>query len=618
MRTKIRRQVSAMSNFDAMIKDMGQGVVEFFENFNDDPTRMPGYGHNYFCEDCGGRLIFKLDSPKAHVCPVCGIVYTTDKFNTTWVYLYRIEAIHEMLKSAYLYKVTKEPRYLDYAKEALTYYASNYLNFPMQKHGVLRDYPHDGGSGSARIMSQGLNEAMAFVKILLTLDVLADENALEADFLQFIKDNMITHAVEGLFFHQVTEIHNIKCWMLCAVGMAGVFFNEEKWTRFAFESEYNIRRQLAEGVTDDDFWYEGSIHYNYFTTEGIISLVYFCRKYGFDFGEGVDIPRRMLLASYDYAFDNGMLPSPNDSWPNTNLKTYVFQYYAALDAYDDPALEAAIADINALAIERQTLPLWDPYHFNGIPLEALRRAPVVSDSKPPKRKSVLYPASNFAFLRNNRLNLFMKYGHNGPSHAHPDKMTFDLMVDDVVITRDLANSGYSSKICSEWHRMTAAHNTVAVDGGSHTNTQLGEILAFSENEVKARATVQDGVVFTRGFKISSSEIHDEFCVEGDVEHTWDYFLHIDGDMACDGTRTPAGLGYDTNGYQHIINVEKIDGAIVFDVSVEGVRCQVSVLCGCDEIFLCDTPDNPAARHRKTLVLRKRGKNAAFKLAWKLL
>ena len=607
-----------MSNFDAMIKDMEQSVVGLFSTFNDDPARMPGYGHNYFCEDCGSRLIFKLDSPMAHACPVCNHVYTTDKFNFTWVYLYRISAVTEMLKSAYLYRITKDTRFLNYVKETLTYYGKNYSSFIMQKHGVPTDKPNDGGSGAARIMSQGLNEAMAFVKILLILDVLTDENALDPDFLKFIKDSLVAPAVEGLFFHQVTEIHNIKCWMLSAIGMAGVFFKEDKWTKFAFECEYNIRRQLIEGVTDDDFWYEGSIHYNFFTTEGIISLVYFCKKYGFDFGEGVDVPRRMLLASYDYAFDNGMLPSPNDGWPNTNLKTYVYQYYAALDAYNDPAIEAIIADINSLAIKRQTLPLWDPYHFNGIPLEALRRQPVISKNKPPKRKSVLYPASNFAFLRNSRLNLFLKYGHNGPSHAHPDKMAFDLMVDDAVITRDLATSGYGSKICNEWHRMTASHNTVTISGGNHTNTQLGEILTFSENEVKVKATVCDGIVFTRGFKVSENEIIDDFTVESDASHTWDYFLHIDGDLTCSGTKTPASLGYDSNGYQHITNVAKVDGATVFDVLVKGVGCQISVLCGCDEIFLCDTPDNPAARQRKTLVLRKRGRDAAFKLAWKLL
>ena len=601
-----------------MLKDMDRDVMEFFSSFDDDPSKMSGYGHDYFCEDDGGRLVFALDSPKEHKCPVCDVVYTGGKYDRAWVYLYRIRAIQDMLKSAYLYKATKKPCYVGFIKNTLDYYGKNYSNFALHIRGKITANFDESIAGSGRIMPQGLNEAMALIKILLALDILGDENALDPDFCQSVKDNLIAPAIDGLLAHQITAIHNIKCWVLSAIGMAGIFFKEDKWLHLTFESEYNIRRQLLEGVTDDDFWYEGSIHYNYFTLEGVLSLMYFCKKYGREFGEGADIPRRMLLASYEYAFENGMLPSPNDGWPNINLKTYVFQYYNALDAYEDASdIKAIIKDVNDLEIKRVALPLWDPYHFKGVPLEAMFKAPITSAIKPPKRKSILYPSSNFAFLRNDRINLFLKYGHNGPSHAHPDKMTFDLMIDNTVITRDLANSGYGSEVCNQWHRMTASHNTIAIDGGNHTNTELGQILHFSDNEVKAKAAIRDGITFVRSFSISSDEIVDEFSVQGESEHVWDYFLHIDGDMDCDRMKTPANLEFNSNGYQHIKNVENIKECFDFNICVKDVRCKIKIVSECDEIFLCDTLDNPATKFRKTLVLRKRGRVADFKVVWNL-
>jgi len=599
-----------------MLKDMEKDVVEFFETFNDDPAKFAGYGHNYFCEEDGGRLLFRLDSPEGHECPVCGHVYTEKKFTTTWVYLYRIRAVMEMMKSAYLYKITKETRYLNYITDTLMFYAENYKDFAVHKLGVPTTNLNEGTSGAGRMMPQGLNESMAIVKILLALDVLNDEKVLEPEFLQFVKDNFFAPAIDGLLAHQINEIHNIKCWVLSAIGMAGAFFNEDRWVNLIHTGGYSITKQLKEGVTSDDFWYEGSIHYNFFTLEGVLSLMYFCKKYGREFGEAFDIPRRMLLASYDYAFENGMLPSPNDGWPNISLNTYAFQYYMALDVYEDETLKAIIQEINTYTIGRQSLPLWDPYHFGNIPLEALSGPPVHTAAKPKKRGSILYPSSNFAFLRNNRVNLFLKYGHNGPSHAHPDKMTFDLMVDNVVMTRDLANAGYGSKICNEWHRMTAAHNTVAIDGGNHTDTNLGQVLHFSENEVSVKADVREGITFSRKFTITETEITDEFTINSETDHTWDYFLHIDGEMDCCCEKNPADLSYGANGYQHIKNVTKI-GCKTFDISVKDVKCEITVLSDHDEAFLCETPDNPATRYRKTLVLRKRGKCAEFKVKWKI-
>ena len=79
--------------------------------------------------------------------------------------------------------------------------------------------------------------------------------------------------------------YNIRCWNNCAIGLIGLFFQDKEMIEFAFEGPFNIRKQIQEGVTSDGFWYEGSIHYNFFTLEGITPLLLFSEIYNYDFGK---------------------------------------------------------------------------------------------------------------------------------------------------------------------------------------------------------------------------------------------------------------------------------------------------------------------------------------------
>ena len=607
------RGYSDMIANNAMLDYMHKETTAFFTSFHDDAAKMSGWGHNYFCEEDGGMLVFALDSPDRHVCPICGHVYTSQKYCYTWTYLYRVRAVQETYKSAYLYKLTGQSRFLDYVKTALRFYAANYRAFVLHVKDELCDDLNKDVGGAARVMPQGLNESIALTKLLLAMDILGD--ALDLDFVQSVKADLFIPAIDDVLAPQLNLVHNIKCWVNSAIGMAGIFFNEKRWIDLAFDGEYNIGRQLREGVTADKFWYEGSIHYNFFTLEAVISLLFFCKKYARPFGEEEDIPRQMLIAAYIYAFDNGILPNPNDGWPDVNLKTYLFVYKMGQGIYDCAELLAITHAIENLAIPRIAVPLWDAYHYDGVPLEALLSDVAAFDTAAPTKGSTLYPASNFAMLRQGGLNLFLKYGHNGPSHAHPDKMTFELMLGDDMITRDLSNAGYGAKLCNEWHRMSASHNTVVVDGSNHTNTDMGEVIRYSDNEIIAKAQAYEGITFERGISISNSKIADVFKVAGHSEHVFDYFLHIDGDILCDGGTTPADLEFKGNGYQHIKNVVKVLDCNEITVLAGTAKCKLSIEHG--EIFICDTLDNPVTRHRKTLVVRQRGKNAAYKIIWQI-
>ena len=97
-----------------------------------------------------------------------------------------------------------------------------------------------------------------------------------------------------------------------------------------------MHEQLKKGVTKDGFWYEGSIHYNFFLLEGVSYLFLFSKIYDYDFGqESTAILERMFVQAYQYAFDNLYLPNPNDGWPDLNLKTFSYVYHTAARAFGE-------------------------------------------------------------------------------------------------------------------------------------------------------------------------------------------------------------------------------------------------------------------------------------------
>ena len=67
--------VKAIQNngkYKSAIAKIKQEVDDFASNFTDDPMKTSEWGHSYFCDYDGGRLIFDIQKPHTHKCSVCG------------------------------------------------------------------------------------------------------------------------------------------------------------------------------------------------------------------------------------------------------------------------------------------------------------------------------------------------------------------------------------------------------------------------------------------------------------------------------------------------------------------------------------------------------------------
>ncbi len=85
---------------------------------------------------------------------------------------------------------------------------------------------------------------------------------------------------------QAVAIHNISCWSLSAIGVMGLAMHDQEMIDYAFKSQFNMHEQLKKGVTKDGFWYEGSIHYNFFLLEGVSYLFLFSKNLRLRFWSG--------------------------------------------------------------------------------------------------------------------------------------------------------------------------------------------------------------------------------------------------------------------------------------------------------------------------------------------
>ncbi|MCG8572800.1 MAG: heparinase II/III-family protein [Spirochaetes bacterium] len=616
------RMIEKKEQFQNFIDVIVCEVHAFFKNFHDSPERVSAWGHHYFCKDDGAVLIYNENNPNSHSCSLCGKEFNNiEQLNGAWISMYRNQAAINLWKSALLFKLTNNEIYFNYIMECTAFYNRHYQQFKLHnKEGDQFESLANMAWGCGRIMPQALNEAIFLIRMIHALQLIR----------KHIPDNFMNDLKSGIFDKaflllrkQINKIHNIPCWLNSAIGIMGLFSSNNEMIDFAFNGEYNINRQLTEGVTADYFWYEGSIHYNFFLLEGIVHLLHFSRLYEHGFQTGLDYVKRMLVQAYKYAFNSHQFPNPNDGWPDVNLKSYSYIYSTAAKIYGSGSQIAhMLSSILNTDVPRGTFPLSSPYYFqNDISLEEFLFAPAVRDKKTRIKndESVNFKSSYCGLVKSDDINIFFKYGHNGPSHAHPDKMNIEAVVKGNILTRDLSNSGYGNRFCNEWHRVSASHNTVVVNGSNHSGFQGGICTYFDHNAIAATAkNVYTGVTFERKVEIIKKGFTDHFSVYSDKENIYDYLFHVQGTVASPLKTKSAELGYQDNGYQYFSDVQQVLSGNE-DCRITWLVGEIEITSIIDlkdkQLYIASTPDNPVNLCRKTILVRTRAANSHFAVIW---
>lgn len=519
------------------VAGMKSDLSGWMASYADSPRRRAGWGHDYNCQTCSGRLRFDLGSAHAHHCPACGRQNRGPKLDEAWNNMYRGRANRQVLAAAVTHRIAPDERYLAYIRQVLDLYADSYDRF--DNRAVAMRF-------QGKIMNQHLDDAVGMMAIMLGLEMVRDE--FTAGELERYHRDLFRREAE-LFDFFATRIYNIPVWIKCAEATIGVLFDNDELVQRAFYGKYGVLDQLRRGVTADGMRYEGSVHYHFYSLQPLCYLLLACQWRGFELPELPEISgtvERMCEYPLRILFRSGQFPNPNDAHPVLRLDNYAPQYECASALFDNDLIRQACGalyrgDPEGGGVWRLLFNRWPRREGVGA-LGSVNNADAYT-----------------AMLRSCDTEVFVKYGTLTRLHGHPDIMNIELASDGEVVAADLGTGGYGSSLFAEWQRLTTSHNTVAVDMNSQKSLADGIVEEFDAEAGLLRVAakgVYDAVNYSRELRVGESEVRDRFCVDGYEDHTLDWFFYCLGDLQCDYETEPVESLGDANGYQHLLDIRR--------------------------------------------------------------
>ncbi len=586
---QVREKVEKHEWAASLVQELEKGVLRTMQRYDHPPLGKTGWLHEYFCDDDAQRLRFDPEKPHEHVCTECGKVYSGSPYDDCWRSLVHSEISSAAADAAALFRVTGESRFFDYTKKVLIWYAEHFDQFE----------PHGKHAGKGIIREQSLDEATQLVRIVQAYwDICSN---LQSEDREKIVNNFLLP--DAKFIHSQTgTIHNIHSWHNAAVGLVGFAVGDEELVRKAIDGPYGLKQQIQKGVKDDGFWFEGSISYHFYTISSLQPLYLAAKSQGYDL-TGTEKFYLMYTAPIQFTFPNGEFPANNDGWPGQSLQQKISYYEIACGLWEDDILHQTLS--NLYQEKRRTSENALLYGPEELP------AP-----KPLPRQSVLFKESGIGFLRNDSVNVYLKFGPYGGGHDHLDRLNMILYTLDRVVMPDLGTSGYGIPL-NRWYRSPAAHNMLVVNGKRQARCD-GYLVSFDDNRVEAGVKeAYENVDIKRTIRLNEDEVLDHIRAVSKESNQYDLFYHIRGTLADSSIPLKEAEKFNkSNGYEYLQNIQtaQSDGEVQLTWDLRDVKGRLTLVCTSQEsyhVFVGTCPDNPANQKLGFLLLRCEGKQAEW-------
>ena len=487
----------------------------------------------YVCPTHGVRL--RYEGSGRHVCPVDGEVHTGwpyDQVVYSWMHS-DLAAFARDLGLAW--RLTGNPLYAAGAADILRAYAVRYASYD------LHNIDGNPAGSAARVMAQTLDEAIWLVPLAWAYDLVADSPALDDAARAAIEHDLLRAAVATIR-RNPSGISNWQSWHNAGIAAVGFALDDPTLVAAALRDPANgFELQLAESVSADGFWYEGSWGYHFFALDALLYTAEMAQRAGYD-AYGDPALRGMLEAPVRFAMPDGSLPAFNDSG-TSNVRSQRRPYEAAWNRYGDPLFAAPLSTTGR---SRDAL-LWG--------------AATVADSGDLAFGSLLFPDAGYAVLRTGAGDdanyLALDYGPHGGWHGHFDKLGFVLYARGTQLAIDPGTQSYAAPTHATWDKVTVAHNTVVVDGTTQAEA-TGTLHRFAALPDLAAAAADAGDAYAtatleRSLLLCPEYVLDRFRVAArdGAAHDIDWIVHVVGEPSTDLPLAPySGLPADA-GYQHL-------------------------------------------------------------------
>lgn len=537
---------------------------------------LPGWSHDGVSPKDGSRVIWTdaipHDEAEFFASPSDPRIEITPKLHAWWVVGFRARHVETMVRAAQLFRLTGDGACRDWAAEQMDFYAANFLRWEPQRPG----HP-------ARLFWQTLTEATNLVKFVEVVRLLGD--AVAADRRDVWRREFFEPEVKALNSTQ-QQVHNIALWQRCAVAQAALLLGDETLWRGAIDGPWGVRRQMAEGVTSDYFWYEQSLGYNSFVAQAVYSLGLAAGLAGRadELAHELAVAQNLLLAPLTLRFSDGRLPNPADSRgslraPDADLLARSYRVFPTTLGLDEAR---RVRDWNTLL---------DPPPAAPRPVGLPEVTPVHLES------------TRMAVLRSEGWQVFLHYGQLAKSHSQREALNFSATYGGADITHDPGTVGYGSPLHRGYYTRGLAHNVPLIDGEGQEGHDRGEVLEFSPTRVRAtQPKYRPGVSAGRELAIEGGVLRDTVTVEcADGPRRLGLALHLQGK-----TQLPDGFWADPDfargrpeefAQWTEVRVGRFKGSIEFKAAFAGGAVLRVVVNAPGEfrIWRGSTPDAPPRR-----------------------
>ncbi len=448
----MRNFFSGIRNFEKKLDENREKFAELEREFSNlvfdevDDTESAGWIHDFFCNECFSPLV--KDGERI-VCTHCEKDFTDvgkKKRAAKMDLRYRIS--EALVFGSFMVNLGKE-EWKEGIERALNFYSD--LSENSSKGGRI--------PGEKPVLSsQLLNDAMLMINFAVAL-MFVD---FPKDLLNFWKGKIFDKIAEGLKSRRLGA-HNHDVWIVSAMGLKSLLFDEK-------DVEDHLKRleEISErSFLKNGFWYEGSMHYHFYTLEGFVK---FYLPYIAKTGKRSKILDENLKKAFKapmlMIFPDGRFPNPGDGWPRIGLNSYtdILEYGAQI--FDDDDIKRELCYARSGDLSGGDLPIYGRRVSEGIYPEFFYFDNECSSNNTLKLPEEFFGPGESVLVRKSGWTVLLKSGQASSSHVHEDLCSFEVYLGRTPVFVDLSNTGYGIPETKKWFSKGLAHNTIFINGKS--------------------------------------------------------------------------------------------------------------------------------------------------------
>lgn len=483
----------------------------------DIPLLGGGWSHNYNCPTDGDRLV--LVDRQHHRCPTCGSIWSGTPWDEVAIANEHWNYSKTCRNAAVLYGIDGEPRWAEWAKQVLLFYADHYEQYPLHDR-------HGGASHtSGKVMCQTLSEASWLCLLAQGFHILKLQNVFTLKEIHHITNKLLLPALDVIASNPA-GISNWQTYHNAAKALvAAALGDRERMMEVLNDPANGFYFQMEHSLGPDGFWYEGAWGYHFYTLEAQTLIVLAGESFDMKLYEE---PRfqSMYRAPLECMFPDGTLPPIHDSG-EVKLKKYahLFEFASRYIGIGQEIVQRSGARDSLYSLlfgfeedsAAQTPPAQSVLQHGFVHLE---------------KAGMLYMKQQADSIENGRLAM-IDYGEHGGWHGHQDKLSLLYYAGGHPWLTDAGMLPYGNPIHFEYFKQTVAHNTVVVGGRSQAEAE-GHILVMQTHGDGALEAIMDvsgaypDAVLKRKIILKEDILLDVFHVRCDEEQNVDWIIHTQG------------------------------------------------------------------------------------------